>query len=323
MWKCDHKIFALLVILPTCLHGFVPAVHTALLMVIGALRQLDGEVISYFESKKRGLEPGTRLVVEESISRLGTQLVCGLVLLEGSSPVDHLNPALHHLVHYGTQTQNIGLLRWFSMRCFERNNKRIKGMVKGTSNPYANLANNIRMDIATRYLSFKDREMTSERPPPSVLYSRRRRTYYKLSQREKIGLAIHGITGAETAKTFDTARILGEHFKADEWGRQTCGSVITTIYGGRSRYCYVKRFLRVQNKSFASVVWLSPPEYPYHPNRLVVRVHLMSAAEQSSCRRVISVDRIEPCSVSVLPDADRVHYWMLRSKGYDRVDVQL
>ena len=49
------------------------------------------------------------------------------------------------------------------------------------------------------------------------------------------------------------AKILGKHFKAGEWGSRRCGSVVTTIYRGRSRYCVVKRFIEVQSKYFACV----------------------------------------------------------------------
>ena len=53
-------------------------------------------------------------------------------LLEGSFPVDHLNPALKHVIHYGPQTGDAGVLDWVSMFVFERNNKRVKDMVKHT-----------------------------------------------------------------------------------------------------------------------------------------------------------------------------------------------
>ena len=57
-WKCKHKHYALLVILPTCLRGFVPEVHTALLMLTSALRHLGGQVICVEEARRRGTIPG-------------------------------------------------------------------------------------------------------------------------------------------------------------------------------------------------------------------------------------------------------------------------
>ena len=57
-WKCKHKVYSLLVILPTCLRGFVPEVHTALLMMTSALRQLGGQALCVEEARKRGIVPG-------------------------------------------------------------------------------------------------------------------------------------------------------------------------------------------------------------------------------------------------------------------------
>ena len=78
------------------------------------------------------------------------ELVRGLVLLEGSFPSDQLNPALPHLVHYPFIAHSFGVLAWLSMFGFERNNKRMKKLVRNTKTPDANLAKNIEMDIATR-----------------------------------------------------------------------------------------------------------------------------------------------------------------------------
>lgn len=58
MSKCKHKAYALLVIIPTSLQGFVPEVHTALLMVTSALRRLGGQVVCVEEAKHRGIVPG-------------------------------------------------------------------------------------------------------------------------------------------------------------------------------------------------------------------------------------------------------------------------
>ena len=130
MWKSKHKSYILLVLLPVCLHGFIPAVHNAILKIVHALRQLDGYVLSIFESLRRGVQPGCRVAEKDKVSRWGLMLVRGLVLLEGSFPVDHLNPASHHLVHHAWQTAESGLLSWVAMWCFERNNKRIKTLVR-------------------------------------------------------------------------------------------------------------------------------------------------------------------------------------------------
>ena len=152
VWKAKHKLYVVLVLLPTCLHFCqVPAVLHALLVLVHALRLLSGHTISIAEAQWRGVEPGERLLEQRKIlHQYEDELVRGLVLLEGSFPVDQLNPAMHHLVHYPFITHLFGVLAWLSMFGFERNNKRMKNLVRNTQNPDANLAKNLEMDIATR-----------------------------------------------------------------------------------------------------------------------------------------------------------------------------
>ena len=58
VWKACHKHYAFLVIMPTCLRGFVPAVHTALLMFITGVRRLAGQVVCLHEARRRRFIPG-------------------------------------------------------------------------------------------------------------------------------------------------------------------------------------------------------------------------------------------------------------------------
>ena len=58
IWKCCHKAFVFLVILPTCLHGCVPAFHAAFLVLVSALRRLGGQVHCLDEAHRRGFVPG-------------------------------------------------------------------------------------------------------------------------------------------------------------------------------------------------------------------------------------------------------------------------
>ena len=45
---------------------------------------------------------------------------------------------------------------------------------------------------------------------------------------------------------------------------------------------------------------------------------MMLPAQERVHRGVVSVDKIEPCTVAVIPDEDGIHYFMLRDKGIDR-----
>ena len=118
-------------------------------------------------------------------------------------------------------------------------------------------------------------------------------------------------------KCYKIAYVLGVHFKAGEWGKHRCGSVITTIFEGRSRYCVVNRFLRIADKDFASVTWLSKPVYPYWPIPLVARVRVLSADRQNALPAVLPLTSVEP--TQILVERDGTCYYMMRVKGYDRV----
>ncbi len=323
MWKSSHKYYILMVLLPTCLHGFVPAVHNTILMIVYALRRLAGQVLCKAEAQTRGVLPGSPVIDKDAIPIIQKELMYGLVLLEGIFPPDHLNPAMHHLAHYAEQTSYFGILQWLAMFSFERNNRRVKGLVRNSSEPLSSLANNLQLDITTRAIIYAERPESEfeEKAPTCFVYSLRR--MYVVSARLKRDLGILGITAFDRVRAFNSARILGVHFRANEWGRRRCGSVITTIYGGRSRYCVVKAFLRVQGKSYAHVLWLSKPNYPYAPNKLVVRVRMLTGTQQLTLRCVVRIEKIDPCSVAVIPHVDGVHFFMLRNGGYDRTQEVL
>ena len=317
MWKCKNKHNILLVLLPTCLRGLVPAAHQAILTICNALVHLRGAVLCALELISRGVRPGSKVIEKLKIQMWGKMLIRGLVLLEGSFPVAHLNPNLHHLVHYGQQTAKAGLLGWVAMWSFERVNKRVKTFVRSVGKPVSALAKALDLDMATRVAAIEKANFDE----PAYVKPSKVSSSYSLSKRERFDLAMCGVTSFDHVRASKIIHVSGVHFKAGGWGNKRCGSVVTTIYGGRSRYCHVLTFLNVQAKWYARVQWLSVPEYPYTPNLLVVRVKELTREDQLEYRSLISVDVIEPCSVAVMPDSDEVHYFMLRSAGYDRVRV--
>ena len=228
--------------------------------------------------------------------------------------MDHLNPGLKHTVHYGRETQRKGCLDWFTMFCFERNNKRVKKMVKSTSYPVVSLANNVQADIISRIDVFTDKSPSDFQCEESITLTVPIKGYH-LSQRERHSIETWGTTSFEDSQAFKVARVLGVHFRTGGWGRHRCGSVITTIYRGVSRYCIVNAFLMVTDKTYASVTWLSTPIYPYLPFKIVVKVKLITDVQQLLHPSVIPIQSI---TVSVMTDSDGIHFWMMREKGIDR-----
>ena len=127
-----------------------------------------------------------------------------------------------------------------------------------------------------------------------------------------------GVTSFHDFEAFHIAKVLGVHFRAGQWGCRRCSSVITTVRGGVSRCCIVNMFFMIQDKACAAVTWLSIPVYPCPPFLIVVKVRLITPAQQLLCPSVIPVDRIQPCTVSVLPASDGVYFYMMRDRGIDR-----
>ena len=261
--------------------------------------------------------PGSRFIDKREIQFMGRTVVKGLVLVEGSFPVDHLNPALKHLVHYGQQTAKNALLDWFSMFCFERNNKRVKGMVHHTAMPLSSVANHVELDIQGRIDAFSTKTASDFACVPAASLSMRIKDY-DLSQRQKDDLQVLGVTSFRDFRAFQVVKVVGVHFRSGQWAQRRCSSVITIIHRDVSRYCVVNAFFLVQGKAYATVTWLSTPIYPCLPFKLVVKVRLVIPAHQLLCPSVIPVDRIEPCTVAVMPASDGIHFYMLRDRGIDR-----
>ena len=167
----SRSISLLQVILITCLRGYVPAVHRALLTLVYALRRLEGQVISKEESDTLGVRPGSRIVHKASLIEVHRDLILGLCMLEGSLPASHLNPLLHRVAHYAIQTAKFGLLTKFSMYAFERYNKRMKSLTRSAKLPLASLANQMKIEIGTRYHTLTHENV--DKPPICVLVGRK------------------------------------------------------------------------------------------------------------------------------------------------------
>ena len=74
----------------------------------------------YEEALRLGILPGSFGVDKRDIQQVHTELIRGLVLLEGCLPLSHLNPGMHHFVHYAEYTASHGPLRLHWMMPFER-----------------------------------------------------------------------------------------------------------------------------------------------------------------------------------------------------------
>ena len=183
MYKSRHKMFIFLVLLPTVLRGYTPAVHMGLVTLVDALRQLQGQVVSEKDAIELGIRPGSRFLDRRRLTSLQRQVVKGLIMLEGSIPPPHLNPLLHRLVHYVVITAAFGLMWWFAMYAFERYNKYIKKFIRNKRLALASVESGIKMEIACRFLEMsKSENDTSASGSTCTCYGRPRFCTYVIQQ---------------------------------------------------------------------------------------------------------------------------------------------
>ena len=146
-----------------------------------------------------------------------------------------------------------------------------------------------------------------------------------LSEGELVDLHVFGVEVEDvwSITVFHIAHILGKHFRADEWGQRRCGSVITAVLAGRSVYARVNRFIKVDGDDgagYASVTWFGAPEYPAHPNPILVRCREDDPdrlVDAYGC--IVSIEDIDPSQVMVEREEDHVYCWMMRDSGYDTI----
>ena len=120
MWKCRRKYRLLFYVLPVQLRGVLPRLREAIVKFAWTMRRLDGQIYSFDAAIKLGILPGSRVLVRGEIKKLHGDMICALVMIEGSVPVGHLIPTWHHFVHYVEYTVTHGILRWLWMMAFER-----------------------------------------------------------------------------------------------------------------------------------------------------------------------------------------------------------
>lgn len=97
-WKMKERMFALLVVMPTCLRGCVPPIHRAFIKLVWGLRILDGDTHSYNQCVRLGIEPGTHCLQKSRIDTAHKLIITGLSMLEGCIPVSYYpNPNPHNI----------------------------------------------------------------------------------------------------------------------------------------------------------------------------------------------------------------------------------
>ena len=326
MWKSRRKYRLLLFVLPVLLRDQLPRVRKAIVLLASALRRLDGQAYSYERAKSLGILPGSRAINREELDSIHRDLVISLVLIEGCFPVGHLIPSTHHVVHYAEYTKTHGILRSYWMMAFERYNKYIKNLVQDMYQAEVHLSGKVTVDSACYYdrLAKNQVSFTANGLHTCVLTFACSKKYATVEDLDDVICLGGNVSDQEDLTVYTLAKILGKHFAAGEWDRDTdsdsrCGSVITCVVNGRSLYAHVVRFLKsdVPGDScpgYASVRWFSEPTYD---NCLCPKVTLNgSDIEDEVGSNVVRITQIDPSQVAVERVGDGSFY-MIRDSGTD------
>ena len=353
MWKCRRKYRLLHHVLPVQLRDQVPQLREAIVLFAWTMRRLDGQVHSYEAAIKLRILPGSRVLVRAQIKTWHKDLICALVLLEGSVPVGHLIPTWHHYVHYVEFTLTHGVLRWLWMMAFERfvfflllfnysfvnttcpcshmcrYNKYLKNLVRDPHRPTINLANSTSQDVSARFSNFVQQPLYDMWQDPCHTCFLYGRECSFCPARQLIGdlrLLRSRVYDRNSCVGFPSASVLGVRFNAGEWPNYPrCGSVVTCVMGaderggGRSLFARVDHFFKVvddDNFGYAAVSWFGEPSYLYPDNPLGARCALNGSVFDRKYGNVIKISRIDPTPIMVEHDISNDTYIMIRDAGY-------
>ena len=188
--------------------------------------------------------------------------------------------------------------------------------------PEINLSTNFAVDAACNYDRLASESCVSMDDGLHTCVLSSRNLYGSVSDKDFEDLLVSGcpVSDPHELSVYRIAMIMGQHFKAGEWGMYPrCGSVITCVINGRSLYARVLQFVKVDAgdrcPGYACVRWFSEPVYV---NCLCPRVNLNGAdIEREVNSRVIRITQIDPSQVSVevVPGSDE--FYMIRDSGYD------
>ena len=102
---------------------------------------------------------------------------------------------------------------------------------------------------------------------------------------------------------------------------RSCGSVITSVIDGQSRYGLVTHFFThfcIHNVGmYARVRWMNKTDYPFEGTPLVVRIKDDAPQLPQS---IISIFDIDPSRIIVERSDTENCYYMCRIEGYDTID---
>ena len=207
----------------------------------------------------------------------------------------------------------------------ERWNKKCKNLTSNKNLPFQSLANSLVRDATARFFRWRRGETpTRHSKAPKTEVDGVAKVIDVPAQRIQLPCVCR--VQQSTIYSHSTAVIGGKRFNAGNSlsPGQRCGSVITTVRGGRSVYGLVKKFVRVLCRclvfhDFALVTWFPLPVYP-DGDPLTVRVDLGGIdINNIAAIDVISLNDIQPSRIAVDIDRGSDCMYMMRMDGLDIV----
>ena len=223
----------------------------------------------------------------------------------------------------------------FRLSFAERFNKKCKNLTANKHRPFQSLANALVRDGTSRYFRWRRRSMTtrtSKVPITSVAG--------KCKIIDDVGDDIRDLMQSHFSCDcrvthsmvclYKYAKIGGNRFEAGEGLRvgTRCGSVFTSVRGGRSMYGLIKSFYRITCACHlvtdcACVTWFPKPCYP-DGDPLTVKIVLRGLdVNHIPDKHIISLNDIQPSRICV--EIDTVHdcMIMMRMEGIDTMPLDI
>ena len=131
--------------------------------------------------------------------------------------------------------------------------------------------------------------------------------------------------------SYSKAVICGVSFSAGQdiggGPNKTCGSVVTCVVDGQSRYGIVLHFFthmcEHNTGMYAYIQWFNQTDYPFEGTPLVVRIKDSAPPVGVLTRQVVSIFDIDPSRVIIDRSLSENSYYMCRIEGLDTIRVSI
>ena len=211
----------------------------------------------------------------------------------------------------------------------ERFNKKCKNLTGNKHLPIQSLATSMVLNGTARYFRWKRGMSPSRNPKTRVTEVVGKSQEWDIPENHAVVVQRYLQCGCRLVRCeinkYSRVLIGGKRFNAGEKLRSggRCGSVVTTIMGGRSVFGLIKTLFRVQCMchyiDFALVTLFPPPIYP-DGDPLTCKIDLGGIdVNNLPYVRVLPINDIQPSRIGVELDVDNDCMYIYRFDGYNTI----